>query len=68
MPTSSRSYLYAAGIATGIIMAILSVLASFQMIHYVEQGGSFLILIIASLLIGIIIGGLIAFLVNLLAE
>lgn len=63
-----KSYLYVAGVATGIIMAILSVLASFQMISYVERGGSFMVLVLTSLLVGMAIGGLIAFLVNLVSD
>ncbi len=63
-----KNYLYVAGVATGIIMAILSVLTSFQMISYVERGGSFMVLVLASLLVGIVIGGLIAFLVNLASD
>lgn len=64
----NKSYLYISGVATGIIMAILSVLASFQMMSYVQKGGSFTILIIASILIGIIIGALIGFLVNSVSD
>lgn len=64
----NKSYLYISGVATGIIMAILSVFASFQMMNYVEKGGSFTILIIASILIGIIIGALIGFLVNSVSD
>lgn len=59
-----RGYLYAAGVATGIIMAILSILTSVQMVDYVTRGGSFLLLIIVSLLVGLAIGILIAFLVS----
>jgi hypothetical protein len=62
------SYLYVAGVATGIIMAILSVLTSFQMINYVNNGGSFLVLVLVSLLMGMVIGGIIAYLVNLLTD
>jgi len=64
----NKSYLYISGVATGIIMAILSVLASFQMMSYVQKGGSFMILIIVSILIGIIIGALIGFLVNSVSD
>ena len=63
-----KSYLYVAGVATGIIMAILSVLTSFQMISYVERGGSFMVLVLASLLVGMVIGGLIAWLVSMVSD
>jgi hypothetical protein len=64
----NKSYLYVSGVATGIIMAILSALASLQMINYVEKGGSFMILVIASILIGIVVGILIGFLVNAVSD
>lgn len=64
----NKMYLYAAGIATGIIMAIISVLASFQMINYVNQGGSFLLMVLVSLGVGVVIGVIIASLVNLLSD
>lgn len=60
--------MYISGVATGIIMAILSVLASFQMISYVENGGSFMVLIIVSILIGIIVGALIGWLINVVSD
>ena len=63
-----RTYLYAAGVATGIIMAILSVLVSFRMLTYLAGGGSWLALIIISLVIGIVIGGLIAFVINFISR
>jgi hypothetical protein len=63
-----KSYLYVAGVATGIIMAILSMLTSFQMINYIDRGGSFMVLVLVSLLVGMAIGGLIAFLVNSVSE
>ncbi len=63
-----KNYLYVAGVATGVIMAILSVLTSFQMISYVERGGSFMVLVLVSLLIGMVVGGLIAFLVNSITD
>jgi uncharacterized membrane protein len=64
----NKVYLYISGVATGIIMAILSVLASFQMISYVQRGGSFMVLIIISILVGIIVGALIGWLVNSLSD
>lgn len=65
---NKKGYLYAAGIATGIIMAVLSVLTVVQMVDYVTRGGSFLLLMVVSLLVGLSIGILIAFLVSSLND
>jgi mannose/fructose/N-acetylgalactosamine-specific phosphotransferase system component IID len=64
----NKSYLYISGVATGLIMAILSVFTSFQMMSYVEKGGSFTVLIIGSILLGIVVGALIGYLVNSVSD
>jgi len=61
-----NQYLYVAGIATGIIMSMVSIITSFQMVKYVNGGGSFLVLVLVSLLVGMATGILIAFLISAL--
>ena len=68
MKDNNKNYLYIAGVATGVIMAIISLLTSFQMINYVSQGGSFLVLMIVSIVVGVGVGALIAWLVGLVKE
>ena len=63
-----QKYVYAAGVATGLIMAVVSILTAFQMVKYVQNGGPFLVLVLVSLLVGMAVGLLISFLVSIIMK
>jgi len=63
-----QKYIYAAGVATGLIMAMISILTAFQLVSYVENGGPFIVSILVSLLAGFAVGLLISFVVNMIMK
>ena len=67
-PKSSKNYLFISGVATGIIMAILSVLTSLKLIIYVEKGGSFLLSVVISIGVAVIVGIFIGWLINIMSD
>lgn len=64
----NKSYLFVSGVATGIIMAILSILTSFKLIGYVANGGSFILSVVASIVIAVVVGVAIGWLVNKVSD
>ena len=66
MKLASR-YLYVSGMSTGIIMAMVSLFVILKMIPYMDNGGSFLIVVLSSLVAGLVVGGLITFALNRIA-
>ncbi|NCN25164.1 hypothetical protein COT94_00340 [Candidatus Falkowbacteria bacterium CG10_big_fil_rev_8_21_14_0_10_37_14] len=61
---TSRRYIYAAGLSVGMIMTLVSVLVSFQMIVYLENGGSLFLVILASLTSGLTVGSVITYIIH----
>jgi len=61
---TSRRYIYAAGLSVGMIMTLVSVLVSFQMIVYLENGGSLFSVILASLTSGLTVGSVITYIIH----
>lgn len=45
MKNENNRYLYVTGVATGLIMALISMGVAFKMVGYVERGGSYLSII-----------------------
>lgn len=60
----SKLYLYVAGMATGVIMSVFSLFVANQVIIWVSEGGSMVILIITAMSLGLVIGAIISFIVN----
>jgi len=61
---TSRRYIYAAGLSVGMIITLVSVLVSFQMIVYLENGGSLFLVILASLTSGLTVGSVITYIIH----
>lgn len=64
----NKLYLYVAGMATGVIMAVFSLFIASQVIAYISEGGSLLPLILLAIFLGLGMGGVISFFVNKLSK
>lgn len=64
----NKLYLYVAGMATGVIMAVFSLFIASQVITYISEGGSLLPLILIAIFLGLGMGGVISFFVNKLSK
>ncbi|MDD4412362.1 MAG: hypothetical protein PHR00_01825 [Patescibacteria group bacterium] len=53
MKNENNRYLYVTGIATGLIMALLSMGIAFKMVGYVERGGSYLSVIAMAIIVAL---------------
>jgi hypothetical protein len=60
----NKLYLYVAGMATGVIMSVFSLFVADQVIVWVSEDGSMVVLILVAMALGLTIGGAIAFLVH----
>lgn len=63
MKLSSR-YTYVAGVSTGMIMALLSVMTTFLLQGYLESGGSLALVIVLDIIVGLLSGIILSWLIN----
>ena len=61
MKQDNSRYLYATGLATGILMALISMVVVFKMLDYVEKGQSYWPAIGLSILVSVVFGAIISF-------
>ena len=64
----NKLYLYVAGMATGVIMAVFSLFIASRVIIYISEGGSLLPLILIAIFLGLGMGGVISYFVNKLSK
>ena len=64
MKNESTRFLYASGIATGVIMSLVSVLCVFRLINYLETGGSLTLVVLVAMAASLLTGALITLAVN----
>ncbi|GEM_PF-1098272 len=68
MKNENSRYLFASGIATGVIMSLVSVLTIFQLIKYLEAGGNFATVVVVSMIAALLMGAIISFIVSLIVK
>lgn len=64
----SKLYLYVAGMATGVIMSVFSLFVADQVIIWVSEGGSMILLILSAMFFGLVVGGIISFVIHRMSK